>query len=180
MPHLRNILAGASAAAVSALLLAVPALAYIVGPGSFATVPATVTCQTPFTFSATFIQPGGAPFPAGVQINFSQTAGPAGINATFNPTSALTDANGKVSTQVTLPAGCPGQFTFTATDTSSGGTASATTTAIVGAGGFPNTSALPLPAPHAFNSTLLGVLVVAGALVAMAAGRLLIFRRSSR
>jgi hypothetical protein len=42
-------------------------------------------------------------------------AAPAGCQATFNPASALTDAQGRARTTVTLPAGCPCQFTLAAT-----------------------------------------------------------------
>jgi hypothetical protein len=63
--------------------------------------------------------------------------------ATMNPTSGRTDANGNITTMITLPPNCPGQYGFSATD----GQLTVSTT-IREIGGFPNTTSNPpSPAP---------------------------------
>ncbi len=121
------------------LLAAAPALAYTVGSGSFGSAPGSVAAGQPFTFTATFKQPNGAPFPAGVPVTFTQVSGPSGCVASFNPVNTLTDANGTASTTVVLPTGCPGAFVLAATAEGSG----SVTVTVVETGGFPNTSGEP-------------------------------------
>ena len=135
------------------LLLASSALAYTVGSGSSGSAPTSAAGGSPFTFTATFIQPDGTPFPAGLTVTFSQSSGPSAAapavtlfstaallqvgTATFNPTTSTTNSAGAASTTVTLPAGFPGQYVLAAT-VAGGGTVTATVTE---AGGFPNTTA---------------------------------------
>ena len=52
---------------------------------------------------------------SGATVTFSQQAGPAGCTASFTPPQAVTDANGQATTVVTLPSGCPCQYTLAAT-----------------------------------------------------------------
>jgi hypothetical protein len=136
-------------------------LAYTVGGGSTATAPTGVSGGTPFTFLATFLDPSGAPY-VGVTVTFSLSSGPSAALPqrpaaplaarqvelmrvllavpcvpTFDPPTAITNAQGQASTQVTLPTGCPGQFVLAATIP--GGTP--ITFTVVETGGFPNTSA---------------------------------------
>lgn len=91
-------------AALAALLFAVPALAYSVGSGSFATAPATVTPGVPFTFSVTFIQPDGTPFPAGVPVVFSFSFTTPGT-VTLTGSASGAGNSGSVSATVTVVAG---------------------------------------------------------------------------
>jgi len=120
-------------------IAAAPALAYTVGTGSFGTAPSSVASGQPFTFTATFKQPNGAPFPAGVAVTFTQVSGPSGCAASFNPLNTVTDANGIASTTVVLPTGCPGAYVLGATAAGGG----SVTVTVVETGGFPNTSGEP-------------------------------------
>jgi hypothetical protein len=134
--------------AAAASLIAVPALAYTVGPGSSGTVSSgTAAGGSSVTATFTFVQPNGTPFPAGVQVTFSQQSGPSGCTVTFSSATATTDASGKVSVTVTLPANCPGQFVLAAT-AAGGGTVTAT---VVESGGFPNAAGAPVRAPAPFQ-----------------------------
>jgi hypothetical protein len=153
------------------------ALAYTVGSGSTATGPTGVAAGTAFVFLATFVQPGGAPVPAGQTVTFAQRTGPGTASrapsllridgrwqpmalvastcqATFNPVTTTTDSAGRASSTVTLPAGCPGQYVLAAT-LSGGGSVTFT---VVETGGFPNTTADPMRGLPTW-------LVAAGALV---------------
>jgi Bacterial Ig-like domain (group 1) len=129
---------GAPLAALFAIAVGVPALAYQspTPTNSTATVsPASGVAGATITFTATFKDNNGAPV-VGAAVTFSQQAGPANCTVTFSPTTGTTDANGQVSTQVTLPQGCPGSYVLAAS------TAGATVTATVTeSGGFAATSA---------------------------------------
>jgi hypothetical protein len=82
---------------------------------SSATVSATsADPNQPIDFTATFKDcNGGAQ--SGVPVTFHQESGPAGCTASFNPPTAVTDTDGVARTVVTLPAGCPCQYTIAAT-----------------------------------------------------------------
>jgi hypothetical protein len=97
-----------------------------VGPGG--------TIRFVATFRDQFNQPPSPPLLA----NFFQQNGPAGCTAAFAPTSATTDANGQVASNVTFPANCPGGYVLAA---SAGGVT--VTAAVNVSGGFADTSALP-------------------------------------
>ena len=133
--------AGAAAlVAISAMLISTGALAYQTPSPTNSTgsvSPVSAGAGGTVTFTATFKDANGGAV-AGASVTFSQQSGPAGCSVTFSPTSGTTDANGQVSTTVTLPAGCSGNFVLAAA------TAGATVTATVGeTGGFPATSADP-------------------------------------
>lgn len=161
--------------ALAGLLVAVPALAYSVGPGSFATAPATVTPGVPFTFSVTFIQPDGTPFPAGVPVVFSFSGG--GGTVTLTGTATGAGNSGSVSAVVTVVAGtgavttepagvhltaavipaqgCNVTFDPTSTSTDSSGTASTTATVSAGCAAAPS-AAVPsaaLPSTGAYSGS---------------------------
>jgi hypothetical protein len=125
---------------LGATALAMPALAYDVGPGSSGSAPGSAPPGQPFPFTVNFKQPNGSAFPAGVPVTFSLGSGPAGCTVTFNPPSTVTDASGSATTSVTLPAGCcPGTFVIVAT--AEGGGTVTSTVSETGCAGFPNTSA---------------------------------------
>ena len=144
------------AAALASLLVAVPALAYSPGPGSFGVAPATVAGGAAFTFSAHFVLASGAPFPAGVSVTFSEASGPAGCQATFSPVVTTTDSAGIASSTDVLPVGCAGVFVLLATSADPGSVSvtvtevsaaapagAAPSQAQAGPGAFPNTTSLP-------------------------------------
>jgi hypothetical protein len=165
-PPARAVVGAVLAAVVVAVLAATPtAAANIVGGASSLAMPASAAAGQPFTATARFVQPGGSPFPLAVAVIFSEDASPAGsCAATFDPQFASTDATGSASTQVTLSAGCPGNFVLLATAAGAG----SVTTTITETGGFPNTSADPPggPAwPWAPAPAVIGVLLGAAALV---------------
>jgi hypothetical protein len=132
---------------LAAVLAAVPTAAVaanIVGGGSSLATPASAAAGKPFTATARFVQPGGSPFPLAVAVIFSEETSPAGSCAvTFYPQFASTDAAGSATTQVTLSAGCPGNFVLVATAAGAG----SVTATITETGGFPNTSADPPDRP---------------------------------
>jgi hypothetical protein len=155
-------------AVLVAVLITTPTAAMaanIVGGASFLAMPASAAAGQPFTATARFVQPGGSPFPLAVAVIFSQETAPAGsCDVTFDPQFASTDATGSASTQVTLSAGCPGNFVLLATAAGAG----SVTTTITETGGFPNTSADPPggPAwPWAPAPAVIGVLLGGAALV---------------
>jgi hypothetical protein len=135
------------AATVSVVLVAVLAVtarpvaaANGLGGQSQLATPASIAAGQAFTATARFVQPGGSPFPPAVGVIFSQEASPAGSCAvTFDPQFASTDGAGSAATQVTLSAGCPGNFVLVATAAGAG----SVTATITETGGFPNTSADP-------------------------------------
>ncbi|MEA2645562.1 MAG: hypothetical protein QOE92_645 [Chloroflexota bacterium] len=106
----------------------------------------------------------------GDTVVFSQGTGPANCQATFNPPSARTDANGHVSTVVTFPPGCPCQYELRATDTTRNVTV---TTTVRENGCLPFTGAAP---PVAESPIALPLASVGTLLVALGAG-LWMFRR---
>jgi hypothetical protein len=138
--------------------------ANVVGGQSSLATPASAAAGQPFTATARFVQPNGSAFPLAVAVIFSQEASPAGSCAvTFDPQFASTDASGSATTQVTLSAGCAGNFVLVATAAGAG----SVTATITETGGFPNTSADPpgRPArPWEPAAALVGLLLGAAAL----------------
>lgn len=104
---------------------------------------------------------------AGATVTFSQTSGPCA--STFSSTTATTDSSGVATVTVTLPANCPGQYTYN----SAVNGVNATTT-VVESGGFPATSA-PQPAGNLPLEPL--VLLAVGVLMIVAAGSALYIQR---
>ncbi|MGI8608086.1 MAG: Ig-like domain-containing protein [Candidatus Dormibacteria bacterium] len=95
---------------------ATPTLAYqgCNTQSSASATPSSADPNQPVDFTITLRDCNGNGI-GGAQVTFSQAAGPAGCTATFTPTHATTDANGQATTVVTLPAGCPCQYTLSAT-----------------------------------------------------------------
>jgi hypothetical protein len=119
------------------------------------------------TFTVTFTDCSGGAV-SGSQVTFSGS-GP--CQPTFNPPTAVTNQNGQVTTTVTFPPGCPGQYTLAA------GTQGITVTAGVReTGGFPNTTGDPAggqaPLPLGiFLVAALGILLILSGSVALLARR---------
>ena len=159
------------------LMAAPDALAYTVGPGSTGNGPSAASCGQSFTFSGTFLQPDGTPFPAGIPVAFYESGGPGAVS--FSPSGTATSATGTFGTSVTLPSGCAGQFVICATP--AGGTSLCVTVTGVAAG-FPNTAAA-LVSHHSRDilPVVLGlaVLLIAAALSATMAVRLSLGRRTT-
>jgi hypothetical protein len=168
-------------ATLGALLLAVsgmvvmtsaPAMAYEVQASSNCTPsPGSTTIQGgAVTLVCQFLD-ANAQGVAGLSVTFSQQSGPANCTATFNPTTAVTDSSGKVSTTVTLPPNCPGSFVLAAT------TSRITVTAtVVQGGGFPRTAA-DVPASPASNPWVPAALLGGMLLMALGTGALVLRRR---
>jgi hypothetical protein len=160
-----------------AFLAAPTAFAYSVGPGSSGNAPGSAACGQAITFSGTFVQPDGTPFPAGVPVGFSESSGPAAVS--FNPSGTATNSAGAFATTITLPSNCAGQFVICATP--SGGTSLCVTITGV-AVGFPNTAAGLLPQgsrdllPVAVGSALL---LVAAALAIVVGIRVTAARKAN-
>jgi len=169
--------AGTCLMALAALPTA--ALAYTASSQANSTASTSVSSTsagTPLTFTGHFEDASGNPVGSGAPISFSQQSGPSGCSATFAPTSTTTNANGDASTQVTLPANCPGTYVLAATDADP-----ATVTASVReTGGFPastgNGSAAPARSGSMPSSTLL---VFGGAICLLAIGGAGLARRRS-
>jgi hypothetical protein len=135
-------------------------LAYDIGPASSLTAPPVATPGVPFTVTATFIGTNGVP-DSGLPVvwsssSFTTAAAPVRGGAvlmayarqpvlfrvcvaTFNLPTGTTNAMGVVSTTVTIPAGCFGTFTLTATIPGVG-SVTVTVSTTGAAGSFPNTS----------------------------------------
>jgi hypothetical protein len=147
--------------------------------GLFSVVPPATAlayppCQTASTAKVSHptVRPGG-------QITFTVTftdcnggavSGPANCQPTFNPSTAVTAQNGQVTTTVTFPPGCPGEYTLAAS------TQGITVTAEVReTGGFPNTTGDPAggqtPLPGTVLVAALGMLLVLTGSVALLARR---------
>ena len=77
---------------------------------------------------------------SGILVVFTQASGPANCQLVFDPPQAVTDANGQVHTTVTLPGGCPCQYTINATAATVGIVLTTTVPPL-------KTAACPLPAP---------------------------------
>ncbi len=99
---------------LSAVTMAVPAHAY----QGTACATVTVTANPPVvngggtsTITATVTDCNGEPM-SGVLVVFAEQSGPCAV--TFNPPSAVTDANGVAHTTVTFPANCPCQYVISA------------------------------------------------------------------
>lgn len=120
------------------------------------------------TITVTIKDCSGNPVP-GQTVDFTQIVGPANCHLTFNPTSAITDANGQASTTVTFPNNCPGNYTVNA-----GAAGVSFTVQLVESGGLPAAGA-SAPAPPA-NPGLPLWLAVAGLLI-LAGGGTLVLRR---
>ncbi|MGI8608522.1 MAG: Ig-like domain-containing protein [Candidatus Dormibacteria bacterium] len=170
--HKSLITGSAALAAISAMFVSVPALAY--GPtqgNSTGSVSAGSTGPGgTVTFTGTFQDANGQGV-AGATVTFSQQSGPGTCKASFSPVTATTDSSGKASTTVTLPAGCAGQYVLAAA------TAGATVTATVSeTGGFPATSA-DVPGAPAGNPLPVLALVLGLALVAIGGGAFALKRR---
>jgi hypothetical protein len=147
---------GLLAIAAGALMMSVPALAYIdTAPGSGGAVSASSSSSGgSVTFTATF-----SDLAPGTVISFSSST----CTVTFSPTSAALNASHQASTTATFGSNCAGQ-TVTLTATAPGGAQVLATVAI--AGGFPNTSAMPVPIGWlvmAFGAALILVGIVGAA-----------------
>ena len=141
-------------------LSAAPALAYASQGTSTCTVSgSTLTC--------TFKDANGGAV-AGATVTFVQVSGPAGCIATFNPTTATTDANGSASTTFTLP--CAGSYVLGAS------TQGVTVSAAATSSGFPATSA-EAPAGGGLPSWAWAALIAGVALILAGAGGLAVRRR---
>jgi hypothetical protein len=142
-------------------LTAAPALAYASQGTSTCTVSGT-------TLTCTFKDANGVAV-AGATVTFSQVSGPAGCTATFNPTTATTDANGVASTTFTLP--CAGSYVL------AGSTQGVTVSATAASGKtFPATSA-EVPVSRGLPPWTLGALIAGVALILVGAGGLAVRRR---
>ena len=143
-------------------LTAAPALAYASQGTSTCTVSGT-------TLTCTFKDANGGAV-AGATVTFSQVSGPANCTATFNPTTATTDANGVASTTFTLP--CAGSYVL------AGSTQGVTVTATASTAGlaFPRTTA-DAPASRGLPPWAWGALIAGVALTVVGAGALAVRRR---
>jgi hypothetical protein len=119
------------------------------------------------TFTVTFTDCNGGAV-SGSQVTFSAT-GPTNCQPTFNPAIGVTDQNGQVTTTVTFPPGCPGEYTLAA------GTQGITVTAEVReTGGFPNTTGnpaggqAPLPTGTILLAALGMLLILIGSVAVLA------------
>lgn len=157
---LKRLVLGTGLALVAVGIAIAPVLAYVGTPGaSCGTSSTTVVAGGTLTFTAHFL---GGP---GQTVTFSASGGGAGTVVTFNPTTAVTDAAGNVTTTVTFGTGSSGTVTITGTVT--GGAQFCSSGAAVSA--FPAASSLPLglPVPFAWMAVLLvGVGLVGAALLA--------------
>ncbi|MHB8509156.1 MAG: hypothetical protein ACYDGR_11000 [Candidatus Dormibacteria bacterium] len=170
----RTLLAGgAGLVAVSALLVgSMSGLAYQASQNN-STGSVSSTSGGPgsqVTFTATFDDQNGNGV-LGASVTFSQQSGPSGCTVTFSPSSGVTDSTGKVSTNATLPANCPGSYVLAAS------TAGATVTATVReTGGFPNTTT-EAPASNGFQPGF--ALLAFGGMLVIVGGAATVVRRRS-
>ncbi len=139
---LRRIITVLTAVGISVTALTVVAPATVLAyPPCTSSSTATVSSPTvgpggTVTFTVTIKDCNGGAV-VGTTVVFTST-GPGTCKATFNPPTAVTDANGQATTTVTFPANCPGQFTLAGT------TQGITVTAPVReTGGFPLTTGNP-------------------------------------
>jgi hypothetical protein len=161
---------GLSLVAASTLALSSPVLAYT--PSQNNSNDNTNTQQgtggQTITDTATFKDSNGQGV-AGASVTFSQQSGPSGCQVVFNPATAVTDANGQATSQVTLPANCAGQYVLAA---STGGTT--VTTTVRETGGFPNTTAeAPVGGSSGFPVAIAAMLAGLCLMVAGVGGTLL-------
>ncbi len=149
-----------------AVLIAVPALAYVdTSPGSgMSTSTSTVQPGQAFSATATFTD-----LPQGTSVSFSSGTSTC-TNVSFNPTSATLNASHSATTSVTIPSSCAGQSVALVATGPQGQTVSA---AVSVAGGFPNTAAAPQSLPF-------GWIVFAIGLLLLVAGTFGFSRRSQR
>jgi hypothetical protein len=152
---LRKLVLGSGLAMFAIGIAVTPVLAYVGTPGATcATSSVTVQAGGTITFTAHFL--GGA----GQTVTFSASGGSGTV--TFNPPTAVTNASGDVSTQVTFSAGSSGNVTLT-------GTVGAQNCGLVEAvTAFPAASYLPLGVPVSFvwvAVLLLGVALVGAAVL---------------
>jgi hypothetical protein len=153
---------GAMVFVVAALgaLSAAPALAYVAQGTSTCSIQGT-------TLICTFKDANGVAV-VGATVTFSQQSGPANCTATFNPTTATTDANGAASTTFSLP--CPGSYVLAASTQGVAVTATATSP------GFPRTTADP-PVSPGVPPWAIEALIAGVALTLVGAGALAVRRR---
>jgi Bacterial Ig-like domain (group 1) len=159
----------AGLAAVAVLLTAsATAFGYTGQVGGSVTVAAhgTVTCEAPFTLTATFVDANGKPV-SGQSVDWSFVTSPSASD-TISPTPTITNSRGVATTTATL-----GPVSGTRRIRATAGTVSATAVlnpSCGGAGGvLPNTSTLPTETPSQdppLGAMLLGALflVIAGGL----------------
>lgn len=105
----------------------------------------------------------------GVLVIFGQQSGPANCVVTFDPPSAVTDANGVAHTTVKLPSGCPCQYVISASG-SVDGQPFTVTTPIRENGCLPFTGAAatqPLTPPIGLALVIAGMVVIAGSAFAL-------------
>jgi hypothetical protein len=154
---LKRLVLGFGLALVAVAMAVAPVLAYYSTPGAnCGTSNVTVVGSGTITFSAHFN--GGA----GQVVTFSATTSNPGTTVSFNPTTATTDVNGNVTTQVTF-GGSPGNVNVAG---SIGGVQYCGLTEAITA--LPAASYLPagLPVPFAWMAVLLvGVGLVGAALL---------------
>jgi len=156
-----------SFAAAAAAVQAAPAAAAsaCASQSSLSSSQSTGNGGTTITLTATFKDCNGNGI-GGAGVQFAQTAGP--CQATFSSTSAVTNAQGQATVTVTLPSGCPCQYTFSAT--AQGVTVRTT---VLENGCFPATSASVTRAPiwAAWAAIGLGLLLVLGSAAGLVARR---------
>ncbi len=146
-----------------------PALAYqgCAGTSSVTGSPTVVDGGGSITVTATLRDCNGNGL-AGVEVVFA-ASGPCA--ASFNPPTAITDANGVATTVATLPTGCPCQYTISAT-----GAGITVTTTVRENGCLPFTAAAPTAA-HLPPPVMPVALLVLGAIVVGAGTYLGLSRR---
>ena len=155
--------AGLAAVAV-VLMTSVTAFGYQSQVKGSVTVAGKVTCDAPFTLTATFVDANGAPV-AGQSVDWSFVAG--GASDKINKTPTVTDAKGVATTTVRL-----GPVSIARTVQATAGTIKAT--AVLNAscgptgGVLPNTSTLPGDAPS--QDAPLGALAIAALALAFVGG----------
>lgn len=140
----KRLVLGSGLALVAVGIAIAPVLAYVGTPGaSCATSTTTVVAGGSLTFTAHFL--GGI----GQTVTFSASGGTGTV--TFNPTTAVTNATGDVSTTATFSAGSSGTVNLIGTVGAQNCSAGAAVTA------FPAASSLPggLPVPFAWMAVLL-------------------------
>lgn len=154
----------AGLAAVAVLLTAsVTAFGYQDQVKGSVTVAGKVTCDAPFTLTATFVDANGKPV-AGQPVEWSFLAGDASDK--INKTPTITNSDGVATTTVKL-----GRVTVPRTVQATAGTISATAVlnASCGSGGvLPNTSTLPEEVP--FQGAPLAALAMAALALAFVGG----------
>lgn len=166
------------------LLLGLVTVASVAAPSAFAyqgcnsqssasANPSQAAAGEPIDFTATIRDCNGNGV-GGAQVSFAQGSGPAGCTASFNPTSVKSDASGVAQTTVTLPAGCPCQYTLTAT-----GAGTTVTVTVRESGCLPFTAAAARSATASPYPSLPVMLLLAlgGSMLVLSGGYLMVTRK---